>query len=173
MTLPHVKRGTALHVRRSLLRVSAALAGGLFLLLAIPRASTPAASDEPRVWIIDFIPDSDSGIAPQRALVSLQTDGLVRADFASMGASSLEAPRLSGGHGEWRETGGELTLDLIALLVDADQRLLCEVVTQAVGQRTGDGSALTGTWTFVVTEPSGNTVNEGQGIWQGTRALLT
>lgn len=161
-----------MHVRRSVLLASAALCGGLLILRATPTASTSAASDEPRVWVIDFIPDGDTGIASQRALVSLQTDGLVRVDFASMGAVDLEAPRLSGGHGAWRETNGQLTLNLIALLVDADQRMLCEVLAKAVGQRTDDGSALNGTWTFVVTEPSGSTVNEGQGIWQGRRALL-
>ncbi len=133
-----------------------------------PAAAIPGGPAE--IWVIDLIPEDSTSLGPQRVLVSLQADGLVRADFAAMGAVTSAETRLSGGHGTWSESGGQLTLSLIAMRVDADGRLGGTVAIQAEGRRPSDGSVLDGTWTFTVTDPSGNVVSDGQGAWQGTVA---
>jgi plastocyanin len=130
------------------------------------------ASSGAEVWIIDLVPDDSTALGPQRALVSLQADGLVRADFAGMGAVTSAGTRLSGGHGTWSEADGQLTLALIALLVAADGRLGGSAVIHASGQRTSNEGVQDGTWTFTVIDPAGGTVGEGQGAWQGATAPL-
>lgn len=134
--------------------------------------SAPGTGNPAEVWVLDLLPEDSAALGPRRALVTLQADGLVRADFAATGTVTSSGTRLSGGHGTWSEADGQLTLALIAFLVDADGRLGGDVVIQASGQRTGDGSVLEGTWTFSVTDPSGNAVGDGQGAMQGDLARL-
>ena len=134
-------------------------------------ASAPSSASS-AIWLIDLIPDGGTALAPQRALVSLQADGLIRADFASMGAVTSTGTRLSDGHGTWHETDGQLTLALIALLIDEDGRLGGTVVIQASAQRAADARVLDGTWTFTLSDPTGAAAGNGQGAWQGTVAPL-
>lgn len=138
----------------------------------VTTAPAAAASSAAEIWAVDLIPGDSGGLGPQRALISLQPDGLVRADFAAMGTVASAGTRLSGGHGTWSDTDGQLSLALVALLVDADGRLGGTVVIHASGQRSADSRTLGGDWTFAITDPSGGAVGEGQGAWQGTTAPL-
>lgn len=152
---------------------------------AAPNSPAPAANDTVTtasgaagansaagVWMIDLIPADTTDLGPQRVLVSLQADGLVRADFAAMGAADPARPTLSGGHGAWNETDGQLTLEIIVLVVDRDQRLMGTGVIQAEAPRPGDGEPLNGTWSFTMSDPAGTVTSEGNGAWQGQAAPL-
>ena len=93
-------------------------------------------------------------------------------DFAAMGAANPARPTLSGGHGTWNETDGQLTLEIIVLVVDGNQRLLGTGVIQAQAPRPGDSEALNGTWSFTMSDPAGTVTSEGNGAWQGQAAPL-
>ena len=59
-----------------------------------------------------------------------------------MGTVASAGTRLSGGHGTWSDTDGQLSLVLVALLVDADGRLGGTVVIHASGERSADSRTL-------------------------------
>jgi plastocyanin len=134
--------------------------------------SDASASVQPGVWVVDFAPDDASVIAPQHALLSLHTDGLVRADFAAAGASAATDRRLTAGQGSWQMNGDRLDLALIAFVVDDVGQLRGTLTIQAESQGGPESGALSGNWTFSLTDPSGATVADGQGFWQGTLAPL-
>ena len=134
--------------------------------------SASSTSHSTSIWVIDLIPDDSSFLGPQRALIALHGDGLAQADFTATGAAATVETRLGDGHGTWSEADGHLALSLIALLSDADGRLAGSILIDASGQPTDAADPIAGIWSFAITDSSGTTVAEGQGVWQGSTTPL-
>jgi hypothetical protein len=135
-------------------------------------ASAITVGVEPSVWIVDFAPENPTILSPQRALLSLHADGLLRADFAAVGASASADSRLSAGQGTWRQNGDRLEFALVALIVDRAGQYGGVLTIHASGQGDTASVAPDGTWTYALTDPSGTVVSEGQGFWQAVPAPL-
>jgi len=145
-----------------------------------PAPATPAAQSasgvnagvEPSVWIADFAPDDPATLTPQRALLSLHDDGLLRADFAAVGASASADSRLTAGQGTWQQDGDRVEIALVALIIDRAGQYGGMLTIRASGPGDAERGTSEGTWTYTLTDPSGSVVGEGQGFWQGTPAPL-
>jgi plastocyanin len=139
---------------------------------AAPAASATSAGVEPSVWIADFAPDDSTTLSPQRALLSLHADGLLRADFAAIGASASADSRLTAGQGTWQQNGDRIELALVALIVDRAGQYGGMLTIAASGQGDTASGASAGTWTYTLTDPNDSVVGQGQGFWQGAPAPL-
>jgi plastocyanin len=127
---------------------------------------------EPKVWIIDLAPDDPSILTPQHALLTLHSDGLVRADFAATGAGTSADSQVSAGQGVWQRSGDRLDVVLVAFVVDPAGQLRGTLSIQAECQLSAASGPLSGTWAYSLTDPNGAVMGEGQGFWQGAPAPL-
>jgi hypothetical protein len=73
-------------------------------------------------------------------------------------------------HGNWTVVGpNQVALTLVRLQTDESGNYLGTVTVPAVGEVSGDGQGLSGSFTYDVADPAGNVVASGTGTLEGTR----
>jgi plastocyanin len=100
------------------------------------------------VWLLELIPENDSILGGQQALLVFHADGMLEADFAAAPGTGIPANFITAGRGEWVVEAGAWRLALAALMNNADQRFAATVMFDGEGQLTADGASLEGTFTL-------------------------
>lgn len=120
---------------------------------------------------------TDSGQPPILSLATLAADGtLLVADPPVTPAGPGGPDKLdfaSAGHGTWTSTGDRtLTFTFLELHANEQGAFTGIVTVRGTGQLSADGNALTGAFTFDVTDPTGKVVFASDGTYHGTRIVV-
>ncbi len=135
-----------------------------------PAGATPvvANGDGPEgVWLFSLLPDDESVLGAQQALVAFEHSGMVEADFTPGPGTDTPSATLSAGRGEWVVRDDVCTVALVALMNDANQRFAGTVTIEAQGQLDPERRTIDGTFEFSVVSPDGQTLGQGSGTVRG------
>jgi len=117
------------------------------------RQTAPAGAEDDGlegVWLIQLIPDSEAILGGHRALLTLQDNGTVEAEFSPESRNSAATLVLTSGRGEWLLQEDVCRISLIALMTDANQRFAGTATLDAEAQLDPGGTILDGTYIFTV-----------------------
>ncbi|MBW3632573.1 MAG: cupredoxin domain-containing protein [Chloroflexi bacterium] len=128
--------------------------------------AAPAAGPE-GVWLFSLLPDDESVLGAQQALVAFEQTGSVEADFTPGPGSDAPATTLSAGRGEWVVRDQVCHVALVALMNDANNRFAGTVTIEAQGQLDLESRSIDGTFQFTVLSPVGKTLSQGLGTARG------
>jgi plastocyanin len=140
-----------------------------------PESATPLAvpGDGPEgVWVISLVPDDESVLGAQQALVAFERGGAVEADFTPGPGTDTPTTTLSAGRGEWVVEDQVSTVALVALMNDASQRFAGTVTIDAQGRLDPESRTIEGTFEFSVAAPDGQPLGQGSGTLRGGSVTL-
>jgi plastocyanin len=119
------------------------------------------------VWLISLLPDDESVLGAQQALVAFEPGGTIEADFTPGPGTDTPPTTLRAGRGEWVVRDQVCNVALVALMNDANQRFAGTVTIEAQGRLDLESRTIDGTFEFAVVSADGQTLGQGSGTVRG------
>jgi plastocyanin len=136
--------------------------------VASPAAAEPVTRDMPEVWLVELTPADTTEFTPHQALMTFHPDGSISADFVPGAGTTANGIVLTTGHGVWLSGDTDLSLGLIALLIDAEGRFCGSLFIDVEAPRSSDASQFEGTFMYILSSADGSQVGEGTGAISGS-----
>jgi hypothetical protein len=100
--------------------------------------------------------------------MTFHPDGSISADFVPGAGTTANGIVLTTGHGVWLSGDTDLSLGLIALLIDAEGRFCGSLFIDVEAPRSSDASQFEGTFMYILSSADGSQVGEGTGAISGS-----
>jgi hypothetical protein len=118
------------------------------------------------------VPDDESVLGAQQALVAFEEGGTVEADFVPGPGTDVPSSTLGSARGEWVVRDQVCAVALVALMNDANERFAGTVTIEAQGQLDPESRTIDGTFEFTIVSPDGQSLGEGSGTVRGGSVQL-